>query len=65
VESVFPEEDQLLQDERGLGKVLGVQWTPVLVRLDGNPCNVGMYVDAWGSPMCVSDVVLQNDSRGR
>jgi hypothetical protein len=29
---------QLLQDERGLGKRLGVQWLPVLVRLDGNPC---------------------------
>jgi hypothetical protein len=38
VESVLLEGGQLLQDERGLGKLLGVQWAPVLVRLDGDPC---------------------------
>jgi hypothetical protein len=38
VESVLPEGAQLLQDECGLGRLLSVQWAPVLVRLDGDPC---------------------------
>ena len=37
VESVIPKGDKCLQDERGLGKLLGVQWALVLVHLDGDP----------------------------
>ena len=38
VESVLREGDQLLQNERELGKLLGVHWAPVLVRLNGELC---------------------------
>ena len=38
VESVLPEGGQLLKNERGLKKLLGVQWAPVLVHLNGDAC---------------------------
>ncbi len=37
VEPALPEGGQLLQQERGLGELLDVQWTTVLVQLDGYP----------------------------
>ena len=38
VKSVLLEGDQLLQNEHGLEKLLGVQWAPVPVRLNVDTC---------------------------